>query len=275
LRTVADEDAAAEADAASRLDAATKEALSPFLAQRAELGVRRQATLVQRSQVTQGLKLHTGLEARLAAYARADRHLEALRKEQREAKQRPDRDRVISDISNRYRQILETIRYPKVDEDGALPPYIDNNLVPYVRGQHFKEASSGGQVLVTLAWALAIFEVAYEAGAAHPGVLMIDTPQKNLGGQADDTEFADIHLVEAIYDHILAWLDGVGRGAQVIVVDNTPPSNADGHVRIRYTRDPSRPPFGLIGNEVGGSTHVDDDASGSADGSGQPAPGDA
>lgn len=267
FRATADADADADADAASRLDAATKDALSPFIAERTELATRRQATLVQRSQVTQGIKLHTGLEARQTAYVRADRHLEALRKQQRDAKQRPDRDRVISDISARYRYILETIQYPKVSEAGALPPYIDSNLVPYVRGQHFREASSGGQVLVTLAWALAVFEVAYETGAAHPGVLMIDTPQKNLGGQADDTEFADIHLVEAIYDHVLEWLDNAGQGAQVIIVDNTPPVNADDHVRVRYTRDPDKAPFGLIGNEVGYSTEVDEGTPDAAEGS--------
>lgn len=258
FRESAAADADAEADAATRLDAATKDALSPFIAERTELGIRRQATLVQRSQVSQGIKLHTGLEARQTVYVRAAKHLEALRKQQRDSKHRPDRDRIISDISARYRHILEAIKYPKVNEVGTLPPQIDSNLVPYVRGQHFKEASSGGQVLVTLAWALAIFEIAYETGAAHPGVLMIDTPQKNLGGQADDTEFADIHLVEAIYDHVLDWLENAGAGAQVIIVDNTPPTNADGHVRVRYTRDPDTPPFGLIANEIGYSTEADE-----------------
>jgi hypothetical protein len=257
MRQTANDDATAESDASARLDSATKDALSPFIAERTELGTRRQATLVQRSQVTQGLKLHTGLDARHTAHVRAERHLNELRKQQRDAKQRPDRDRVISDISARYRLILETIEYPKVSEHGTLPPYVDTNLVPYVRGQHFKEASSGGQVLVTLAWALAIFEIAYETGAAHPGILMIDTPQKNLGGQADDTEFADIHLVEAVYDHVIEWLDNAGQGAQVIFVDNTPPANAEDHVRVRYSRDPNKQPFGLIANEVGYTPDAD------------------
>lgn len=260
LRVSADEDAAAENDAAARLDAATKDALSPFIAERTELGARRQATLVQQAQVTQGIKLHTGLEARQAAYARANRHLDALRKQQRDTKQRPDRDRVLSEISARYAKILRTIGYPKVNEDGVLPPYIDTNLVPFVRSQHFKEASSGGQVLVTLAWALAVFEVAYETNAAHPGFLMIDTPQKNLGGQADDAEFADIHLVERLYDHVLDWLAKAGKGAQVIFVDNTPPENATSHIVVRYTRDPEKPPFGLVANEVGAVGDPDEDA---------------
>lgn len=260
LRQRADEDAVAEEDAATRLDAVTGDALSPYLAERTELGTRRQATLVQLAQVTQGIKLYTGLEARQAAFERAARHLEDLRKQQRDAKQRPDRDRVIADISTRYAHILRTIQYPKVDETGTMPPFIDSNLVPYVRGHHFKEASSGGQVLVTLAWALAVFETAYETHAAHPGVLMIDTPQKNLGGKADDAAFADIHLVERLYEHILTWLEGAGRGAQVIVVDNTPPANVEDCVRVRYTRDPANPPFGLIANEVGDTMRPGDDA---------------
>lgn len=251
LRQRANEDARQEAEANLRLDQATKDALSPFLAERDELQARRQANLVQHSQVTDGLKLYAGLESRQASYARAERNLEALRKEQRQKKQRPDRDSVISQISRRYAEILTEIQYPKVNEDKSLPPYLDNNLVPHVRGQHFKEASSGGQVLVSLAWMLAVFEVAYETNNAHPGFLMIDTPQKNLGGKADDAEFADIHLVERVYQHIVNWLGGAGRDAQVIVVDNTPPDLFTEHAVVRYTRDPNKPPFGLIENEVG------------------------
>src|SRR6266540_1858311 len=83
-----------------------------------------------------------------------------------------------------------------------------------------------------------IFEVAYEQDGHHPGFLLIDTPQKNLGGRAaaDDEEFADVHLVEHFYTHILDWLAGPGRGAQIIVVDNTPPAVADRHVVVRFTR---------------------------------------
>ncbi|KQP53973.1 hypothetical protein ASF51_17760 [Agreia sp. Leaf283] len=125
-----------------------------------------------------------------------------------------------------------------------------------MRSQHFREASSGGQVLVSLAWMLAIFETAYETNEAHPGFLMIDTPQKNLGGLADEAEFADIHLVERVYTHLERWLSNAGQGAQVLIVDNTPPSVAEANVVVRYTRDPQIPPFGLIDNEVGAAPVV-------------------
>ncbi|CAN7379931.1 hypothetical protein LJR044_002306 [Microbacterium foliorum] len=252
--------AEAESTASTELDNATRTAVSPFLGERTELERRRQATLVLRNKVTNGMKLHTGLQARLTSYDIARRNLETLRKEQRETKDRPDRSTVISSVSARYSTILHEINYPKVDEPGVLPPYLDDKLVPYVRGQHFKEASSGGQVLVTLAWMLAVFETAYESNHAHPGFLMIDTPQKNLGGLADDAEFADIHLVERFYNHVEAWLAAAGQGAQIVIVDNTPPIAVDPHIVVRYTRDPATAPFGLIDNETGADPQAEPEA---------------
>ncbi|GAA1786307.1 hypothetical protein GCM10009712_37100 [Pseudarthrobacter sulfonivorans] len=246
--------ALAEAEAGSSLDEATHAALTPFLGERNELQRRRQASLVLRSEATNGIKLRTGLEARLTNLDRSRRNLDILRQEQRDKKERPDRDAVLRQISERYAQILVEIQYPKVMQDGVLPPYLDEKLVPYVRNQHFREASSGGQVLVSLAWMLSVFEIAYELNAAHPGVLLIDTPQKNLGGAADDAEFADIHLVERVYAHLVGWLGTAGTGAQVIVVDNTPPDKVEEHVVVRYTRDPEVQPFGLIDNETGSTS---------------------
>jgi hypothetical protein len=251
LHQVAEAAAFAEAEAGSSLDEATHRALTPFLGERNELQRRRQASLVLQSEATNGIKLRTGLEARLTNLDRSRRNLDNLRKEQRDKKERPDRDAVLRQISERYAQILVEIQYPKVMQDGVLPPYLDEKLVPFVRNQHFREASSGGQVLVSLAWMLSIFEIAYELNAAHPGVLLIDTPQKNLGGAADDAEFADIHLVERVYAHLVGWLGAAGTGAQVIVVDNTPPDRVEEHVVVRYTRDPEVEPFGLIDNETG------------------------
>lgn len=147
--------------------------------------------------------------------------------------------------------ILREIGYPKIDQDGELGPFIDEQLVPHARGRSYKQASSGGQVLITLAWILAIFEVAYEKNAAHPGFVMIDTPQKNLGGQAAESEFSDSALIERFYLHVIRWLDGAGAGAQVVIVDNTPPDVAAPYVAVRYTRNPDVVPFGLIDNEPG------------------------
>jgi len=251
LRSQADEDAHAEAEVGVRLDEATRSAVTPFLGERNELQAQQQNLLVRINEIGNGLRLRKGLEAKAVDVDRAEKNLGLLRQQRRDRQQRPDRESILHRLSERFRDILYEIEYPKIKEDGILPPHLDKNLVPYVRNEHFREASSGGQVLISLAWALAIFEVAYEGNDAHPGFLMIDTPQKNLGGAADDTEFADIRLVERFYRHIDSWLSAAGAGAQLIFVDNTPPDLAVKHIVIRYTRDPAVPPFGLIDNETG------------------------
>ena len=81
---------------------------------------------------------------------------------------------------------------------------------------------------------------------------MIDSPQKNLGHRAhpDDQDFADSRLVENFYRHVKAWLAGAGVGAQLVVVDNSPPSIVDDDVIIRFTRDRNVPPYGLIHDAI-------------------------
>lgn len=120
-----------------------------------------------------------------------------------------------------------------------------------MRGGSYVSASSGGSTLISLAWMLAIFEIFWESRAAHPGFLMIDSPQKNLGqGGERDAEFADSVTVSDFYRHLHNWLSGPGAGAQVFVVDNAPPAVADQDVAVRFTRRTDQPPYGLINDET-------------------------
>jgi hypothetical protein len=243
---------AAETAAAAAVDRAIGGALTPYAAEREAVLVRRQAALVLRDRALSGVRLWKGVERREAEAAKLAQHVERLRAQAAARPDRADRAAVLNRLSARYAAILREIGYPKIDQQGESGPFLDDRLVPHARGRSYREASSGGRVLLTLAWMLAVFEVAHEDGAAHPGFLLIDTPQKNLGGQAqDDDEFSDAALIDRFYEHILRWLGGPGTGAQIVIVDNTPPAVADPHVVVRYTRDPARPPFGLIDNETG------------------------
>lgn len=67
--------------------------------------------------------------------------------------------------------------------------------------------------------------------------------QYRVGGDSFD---------RTILEHVDEWLAGAGEGAQVIIVDNTPPENVIDHIVMRYTRDPETPPLGVIDNETGG-----------------------
>ena len=153
---------------------------------------------------------------------------------------------MIQRVSDRYREILAGWRYPKLT-DARLA----DDLSPYVRGQRYSSTSSGGRTLISLAWQLAVFEVAWESGSSHPGFLLLDSPQKNLGQTGErDAEFADTITVADIYRHLQRWLAGRGAGAQIIVADNAPPVEADPDVIVRFSRRTDQPPYGLIDDET-------------------------
>lgn len=232
-------------EAAAALDqAATLPA--PYLAARDDLN-RRLANAVVREQVTNsGLRLWARLQAAEDTAQRLAVQSAQLRAEQKQTSNRPDRNAIIRQISNRFGDILSDFGYPKLSR-----PYIEpRRLIPYVRGLPYNAASSGGLVLISLAWCLSIWEIAQEQGARAPGLLMIDSPQKNLGHGAhpDDAEFADTRLVENFYRHVKRWLSNEGSGAQLVVIDNTPPESITQDVIIRFTRNRNVPPYGLIDN---------------------------
>jgi hypothetical protein len=130
--------------------------------------------------------------------------------------------------------------------------HVANDLTPFVRGEPYQVASSGARTLITLAWQLAVFETAFESGASHPGFLMIDSPQKNLGhGTGRDTLIADAVSTDDFYRHLTQWLARHGNGAQVIVADNSPPELIEDRVIVRFSRDETESPYGLIDDETG------------------------
>ncbi|BCN67277.1 hypothetical protein RE943_07500 [Prescottella equi] len=176
-------------------------------------------------------------------YERLDRNAKSINAQRNAQKKRPDRSAVISALSQRFGDILAEIGYPKLSN-----PYITDDLVPHVRGHPYTEASSGGMVVISLAWNLALWEVAHETGADAPGLLVIDSPQKNLGHNSKDgdEDFADSTLVENFYAHVKKWLATEGAGAQMIVVDNSPPDSVAEDVVVRFTRNAATAPYGLI-----------------------------
>jgi hypothetical protein len=145
--------------------------------------------------------------------------------------------------------LLRAWDFPKVDDGGA--PRLDDEFVPWVRGRPYREIGSAGALtLIAVAWQLTLFERAIEEGLPHPGFLIIDSPQKNLSPDAvGDIEFLDPQIVEKMWTHMSSWCEHHLQ-AQLIVVDNTPPPLVEDHVIVRYSRNPSIPPYGLIDDET-------------------------
>lgn len=235
-----------EAGLAREVDVATNDAVSPYLSQRDDLMRQQQAAAARVDRAKTAIRLLDSLDRRGAAVTRLETNIAALRAEMNEAAIQPDRNDVIHRISERYVAILTSWRYPKLDQ-----AFIDGRLVPHMRGMSYTNASSGGRTLISLAWILAIFQIAWETGSAHPGFLMIDSPQKNLGQGGDrDAEFADSIAVTDFYQHLHTWLTGPGQGTQIIIVDNAPPTSADSDIVVHYSRREDQPPYGLIDDEV-------------------------
>ncbi|WP_230100442.1 hypothetical protein [Microbacterium sp. Bi98] len=232
---------ASELDRAAALPA-------PFLAARdqlmRDLGVAEAD--VARAEV--GVRLWTRVEEAERARDLKQGTVTRLRREQRELSARPDRRDVRNALSKRFAEILAEFDYPKLKGDA----WLDDKLIPHVRGNGYVKASSGGLVLISLAWAMALWEISWERRALLPGLLVIDSPQKNLGHRAspDDADFADAKLVDNVYSHVARWLDGPGRGAQIIFVDNSPPAETSDRVVIRFSGNRNDPPFGLIDDAV-------------------------
>ncbi|MFD9285959.1 DNA recombination protein RecN [Streptomyces mirabilis] len=247
LKLQAEDAAIDEERAAAAVDEATSPTVTPFLAARDNLQRRREEVLRHLQHAENATKLQAGLEKRAALVERQEAQIERLREERdRLGDAAQDRDLVVGRISGRYSELLRQWRYPKLSQ-----PMIDTNLVPHVRGDSYREASSGARTLLTLAWQLAVFEVAVETSAAHPGFLMIDSPQKNLGhGATRDAVIADAIAIDDFYRHLTSWLAEQGAGAQVIIVDNSPPVLVEENVVVRYSRNEDRPPYGLIDDET-------------------------
>lgn len=245
---------AAETAAQRKLDSQVGKDLSPFMAQRDELVREREAIDGEQRDVARQIRWREGLDRRRTDAARLDARVTELRQQIQELRSnRPDRKLVTNDLSERFAELLRTFGFPKLNE--PEPPTISDKFVPYVRGNRYTDiGSTGAFTLISLAWELAIFERAVEQGGPHPGFLMIDSPQKNLkpetGGSEGD-EFVDAAIPRRVWEHIVSWSAGMGKTAQIVVVDNLPPDIADDHVVARYSGQADEPPYGLIEDETG------------------------
>lgn len=240
LRDDADQTAREAGEAAAALDRITISP-APWLAIRDDLTRRLADARLAAQAATAGLVAWGRVEAADADHERKQAEASRIAEQRRQVKAAASRNTVVNQLSQRFGAILSDFDYPKLSN-----PFIDNNLIPHVRDLPYSQASSGGMVLIALAWNLALWETAHEEDAAAPGLLVIDSPQKNLGHRAADEDFADATLVENFYTHAKDWLAGDGAGAQLIVIDNSPPDVVTDDIVVQFSRRVDLPPYGLI-----------------------------
>jgi hypothetical protein len=195
------------------------------------------------------IDLHIGMDKR--AIQKSDIENNLLEKQLQYQKLKSGivgKDQILKNINERYVEILEYIKFPKLSN-----AYIDEKLTPYVRGIAYRDIGSlGAMTLVSTAWFLSIFEKAIELDGDHPGFIMVDSPQKDIGIRPSDVdeEYRDTKIVEKMYQHIIEKSKEYGNNAQIIIVDNEPPLFAQEYVIVKYSRNKEKPPYGLIDDET-------------------------
>jgi hypothetical protein len=117
---------------------------------------------------------------------------------------------------------------------GTLTAAIDRNTyLPIVSGRTFDSLSSQGlQVLVNVAYALALHTVAVDRNLPLPGLLVIDGPSSNVG-----TEGYDAARLADVYNLLSDVSRDYGDQLQILVVDNRVPPDTDEWIRIRLGED--------------------------------------
>ena len=193
--------------------------------------------------------MHKGIEQRIESRTKIAEEME-FKKAQLTAEQSKTKDRsvVIAKVGERFGEILSAAVFPKLEN-----PMITEDLTPFVRDLEYRYiGSSGAMTLLSVGWFLSVFENAVELDARHPGFVMVDSPQKNIGVRAktNEPDFRDTRIVHGLYAHIISKAQEFGPAAQWLIVDNEPPAIAGEYVVVRFTGDKNKPPYGLIDDEV-------------------------
>jgi len=242
-----------EEEARQVLDAAVATQLSPYVARRDEAvrGLERLRAQLAENQTRR--EWWEAVDKRQIKVLRLTEQIDELRKRIDEmSKNRPTRESLLDDLSERFESILNDFGFPKLYDGGK--PQLDPHFTPMVRGMPYRDiGSKGAKTLAAIAWALSIYELALERDAPHPGFLMIDSPQQGLRpeGVTSADEFAHEEIGELVWARLVRTATSAPADPQLIVVDNLPRATGQPYRIVDFTGEPGRPPYGLIDNEVG------------------------
>ncbi|MGE0057713.1 MAG: hypothetical protein AB7T32_06990 [Dehalococcoidia bacterium] len=246
LQSASEEQRAAQ----QSFDEAMRARFSPYMSQRDDLLAEQSRIDAESREQRRLLGMHGSRQRRREELGALRQQLAELLRAQVDAEAtNVERSDVIDDLKRRFGEILAEFHFPKLAN-----AELDQRYVPSVRGVRYDQlGSAGAMTLISLAWYLSVFEKSVEDDGAHPGLLMIDSPQKNLvpasGQQADDYQAPAI--ARGVYEHLLRWSStSAGSTSQILIVDNDPPGSANAHIAVRYSGDVASPPYGLIDDAI-------------------------
>jgi DNA repair exonuclease SbcCD ATPase subunit len=233
--------------AGKKLDETLKSFVSPYLTEREGLVSSISTNENEVKHTDESIKLRKDIREiseQIVRLKAKEREIEANIAEER--KKSVNRKELIDSLSKTFYDSLKKVNFPKLNEAS-----IDEKLVPYVRGQRYNQLSSEGAInLSSICWLASIFREAINRSMHHPGFLMLDGVQSGIGiSPRADKEFRDESIVEGLYS-LLREISKIDDECQLIVVDNHPPKYVEADVRVYYSGDALKPPYGFIDDEI-------------------------
>ncbi|WP_036651174.1 AAA family ATPase [Paenibacillus pini] len=224
------------------------EYISPYLEEIEKLNLELGESRNQLKDLDRTLKVIQEFNAMLAKLDTENSLLEKLKKRAKEIEANDiDKDTIVDRVSEVYEGVLKEFDFPKLSN-----AYIGiKDYLPYVRGRKYDNIGSLGSVtMLTMAYYLSVLIVGIEDQNNHPGLLIIDTPRKNLGADPnqDEEQFKD----EIIYNSIIRYFIQLdldkGDQMQLIIINNGYPEFlSEKHVVAKFDGNGSKGiPYGLI-----------------------------
>lgn len=148
--------------------------------------------------------------------AQKGKDIENLEKQIKSKERLGDKKTLIKSVSNKFEDILEEFKFPKLDSAYFHP----DNYLPFVRNVKYNSIGSLGAVtLITMAYYLSIFLEAKDDEYNHLNLLIIDTPRKNLGSSSTEKDFQDDEIYHSIIRYFMK-LCNENDDVQLIIVNN-------------------------------------------------------
>jgi len=235
------------AQASQKLDETLKSFVSPYLTEREALVSTMSANQNEIKHVDELIKVRKDIREIGEEIIRLQaKQKETERSISEERAKSISRAELIDSLSKTFYNHLQKVKFPKLNE-----AHMDEKLVPHVRGLRYDQLSSEGAInLSSICWATSIFAEAIGRSMHHPGFLILDGVQLGIGlGPRVEKEFQDENIVEGLYS-LLREMSRLDDECQLIIVDNHPPMYVHDDVRVYYSRNPQKPPYGFIDDEI-------------------------
>ncbi|MBA2939869.1 hypothetical protein HZF08_16270 [Paenibacillus sp. CGMCC 1.16610] len=157
-----------------------------------------------------------------------------------------DKESIVNELSEIFSDILQEFSFPKLSN-----AYINlKDYLPYVRDRKYDDLGSLGAVtMLTMAYFTSILILGIGSNNNHPGILLIDSPRKNLGSDIkDDQEFKDEKIFNSIIKSFIEIHGKYQNELQLIIINNGYPEFLQENLLVKeFDGNGTRGlPYGLI-----------------------------